>query len=99
MSKKVPISGLNAFVFYDFVQKNLINWTIFSSGVLNRFDLYYYRNTKTYEKILFREFLENCQRQLKQTNQNVIFEKNTRNLIFQIGNRRSNNYSPIYEGS
>jgi hypothetical protein len=39
----LQFSGSNALGFYTFVQKNLIDWTIFSSAVLNRFDLYYSR--------------------------------------------------------
>jgi hypothetical protein len=41
--------------------------------------------------------LENCHRKLKQTNKNVSFEKNAKGFILKIGNRRSNNYSRIYE--
>jgi hypothetical protein len=90
-------SGLNAKTFYSFVQKNLINWRIFSSGVLSRFDIYYARNYKSRDKIPVTDFLENCHRKLKQTNKNVSFEKNAKGFILKIGNRRSNNYSRIYE--
>jgi hypothetical protein len=51
----LQFSGSNAFVFYAFVQKNLIGWTIFSSGVLSRFDLYYSRTNKRDDKISTRE--------------------------------------------
>ena len=34
-------SGFNATRFYFFAKKQIIDWTIFSSAVLNRFDLYY----------------------------------------------------------
>lgn len=90
-------SGLNAFVFYAFLQKNLIDWTIFSSAVLNRFDLYYFRNNQIKDKISGKDFLENCQRKLKQTNKNVSLEKNRKGWILKIGSRRSNQYSRIYE--
>jgi hypothetical protein len=86
-------SGYNASVFYSLVQKQLIDWTIFSSGVLNRFDLYYSRTNKISRK----DFLENCQRKLKQTNKNTSLEKNRKGWILKIGSRRSNNYSRIYE--
>lgn len=52
-------SGSNAFVFYAFFQKNFIDWTIFSSGVLNRFDLYYFRNNKIQDKICFHLLFNN----------------------------------------
>ena len=90
-------SASNASVFYSLVQKKLIDWTIFSSGVLSRFDLYYSRTKKIKDKISVRDFLENCQRKLKQTNKNVSFEKNPKGLILRIGSRRSNNYSRIYK--
>jgi hypothetical protein len=89
---------IQGFRLESLVQKNLIDWTIFSSGVLNRFDLYYSRNNKIKDKISVKDFLENCQRELKQTNKNVSFEKNTKGFIGKIGNRRSNNYSRLYEG-
>ena len=90
-------SGSNATVFYNLAQKKFIDWTIFSSSVLSRFDIYYSRTKKIKDKISVRDFLENCQRKLKQTNKNVSFEKNPKGLILKIGSRRSNNYSRIYE--
>ena len=44
-------SGLNATRFYFFAKEQIIDWTIFSSAVLSRFDLYFERNYKTTEKI------------------------------------------------
>jgi hypothetical protein len=93
----LQFSGPNAFVFYAFVQKNLIDWTIFSSAVLGRFDLYYSRKNEREDKISTREFLENSQRELNQKGRNVRFEKNSKGFILGIGSRRSNNYFRIYE--
>ena len=93
----LQFSGSNANLFYSLIQKGIISWKIFSSGVLNRFDLYYSRNKKITDKISVQDFFENCQRKFRQTNKNVSFEKNTRGFILKIGNRRSNNYSRIYE--
>jgi hypothetical protein len=93
----LQFSGPNAFVFYAFVRKNLIDWTIFSSAVLNRFDLYYSRKNEREDKISTREFLDNSQRELNQGGQNVSFEKNSKGFILGIGSRRSNNYFRIYE--
>jgi predicted HicB family RNase H-like nuclease len=93
----LQFSGQNATGFFNLIQEKLIDWEIFSSGVLNRFDLYFYRKNKREDKMSVRDFLENCQRKLKQTNKNISFEKNSKGLILKIGNRRSNNYSRIYE--
>jgi hypothetical protein len=41
--------------------------------------------------------LDNCQKNLKQKNKNISLEKNNRGLVLKIGNRRSNNYSRIYQ--
>ena len=90
-------SGLNATQFYFFLKEQIIDWTIFSSAVLSRFDLYFERNYKTTEKISGREFLQNCQKNLKQTNKNSSLEKNRKGWILKIGNRKSNNYFRIYE--
>ena len=91
------IPGSKAARFYSLVQKKSIDWRIFSSAVLSRFDLYFDRNYKIADKISVREFLDNCQKNIKQKNQNISLEKNTRGLILKIGNRRSNNYSLIYQ--
>ena len=90
-------SGPNASLFYSLVQKKLINWKIFSSGILSRFDLYYSRNNKNDDKISPRDFLHDCQKQLEQSNKNVQLEKNSKGCILKIGNRSSNNYFRIYE--
>jgi hypothetical protein len=65
---------------------------------LGRFDLNYARKNKTDDKISVRQFLENCQTKLMQTNKNISLEKNSKGLILKIGTRRSNNYSRIYQG-
>ena len=87
----LQFSESNAFVFYTFVQKKLIHWTIFSSAILSRFDLYYSRNNKREDKISTREFLENSQRELNQRGRNLTLEKNSKGFILGIGSRRSNN--------
>lgn len=71
--------------------------SFFMPGVLNRFDLYYFRNNQIKDKISGKDFLENCQRKLKQTNKKVSIEKNRKGWILNIGSCRSNNYSRIYE--
>ena len=93
----LQFSGSNAFVFYAFVQKKLIDWTIFSSGVLSRFDLYYSRTNKIGDKISDTEFFENSQKELSRRNRNVNLEKNSKGFILKIGSRRSNNYFRIYQ--
>jgi hypothetical protein len=79
-------SGSNAASFYSLVQKKLVHWEIFSSSTLGRFDLYFDRNYQTADKISVREFLDNCQKNLKQRNKNISLEKNNRGLVLKIGN-------------
>jgi hypothetical protein len=92
----VHFSGASATFFYSLVKQTLINWEFFSSAILGRFDLNYVRKTKTDDTISVRQFLENCQRKLIQTNKNISLEKNSKGLIFKIGTRRSNNISISY---
>ena len=93
----LTFSGLNAAVFYTLVQKKLIPWHLFSSGILNRFDLYFSRNHKSEDKISVYEFFQGCQKHLLRTSQNVELDKNSKGLILRIGSRRSDNYFRIYE--
>jgi hypothetical protein len=94
----VYFSGANPTFFYSLVKQTSINWEFFSSAILGRFDLNYVRKEKTDDKISVRQFLENCQTKLMQTNKNISLEKNSKGLILKIGTRRSNNYSRIYQG-
>ena len=94
----VYFSGASATFFYSLVKQTSINWEFFSSAILGRFDLNYGRKNKTDDKISVRQFLENCQTKLMQTNKNISLEKNSKGLILKIGTRRSNNYSRIYQG-
>ena len=89
---------MNAAFFYSLIKRKLINWKLFSYAILGRFDLNYLRKNNTYDKISARQFLENCQRKLMQTNKNISLEKNSKGPILKIETRRSNNYSKIYEG-
>lgn len=94
----VYFSGASATFFYSLVKQTSINWEFFSSAILGRFDLNYARKNKTDDKISVRQFLQNCQTKLMQTNKNISLEKNSKGLILKIGTRRSNNYSRIYQG-
>ena len=94
----VHFSGKSATYFYTLVKKNLIHPKIFSFAILGRFDLNYVRKNQISDKISTKQFLQDCQKKLIQTNKNVSLEKNSKGLIFKIGTRRSNKYSRIYEG-
>ncbi len=94
----VYFSGASATFFYSLVKQTSINWEFFSSAILGRFDLNYVRKNKIDDTISVRQFLENCQTKLVQTNKNISLEKNSKDLILKSGTRRSNNYSRIYQG-
>ena len=61
------------------------------------FDIYYSRNRKQRDKISDKEFFQNCQKNLKQTNKNTSLAKNRKGWILKIGTRESNQYFRIYE--
>ena len=93
----LQFSEVNAKNFYRLIKQELVSWNLFSSATLGRFDLYYFRNNKSTEKIPGKNFLENCQREFKQITKNLSLEKNSKGWILKIGNRRSNNYLRIYQ--
>jgi DNA relaxase NicK len=99
LGTKIDFSGNNAAQFYSFIKNHQLNWDIFDlqRTSLSRFNLYYSRNNKSKDKISGKDFLDNYQREFKQTNKNVSLEKNRKGWILKIGSRRSNNYSRIYE--
>lgn len=94
----VQFSATNTTYFYSLVKQRLIRWEFFSFAILGRFDLNFFRNNKTDDKISTKEFLEDCQITLIQTNKNIGLDKNSKGLILKIGTRRSNTYSQIYAG-
>jgi hypothetical protein len=55
-------SGYNALYFYSLVQKQLIDWTIFSSAVLSRFDFFFKPNYKTWIKLLPENFYRSAKK-------------------------------------
>ena len=93
----LQFSGLNASRFYFLAKQNIIDWKIFDTATLSRFDIYYSRENNKQDKISSADFLENCYKKIRQTTKNVTLEKNRRGLILKIGNRKSNNYSRIYQ--
>lgn len=94
----LQFSGSNAAFFYSLAQKGVISWEIFSSGIVNRVDLYFLRTNKISDKISTQEFLENSQKNLNRKYRNVVLNKNSKRFISTIGSRRSNNYLRIYKG-
>jgi hypothetical protein len=89
-------SGSNPTRFYFFAKEQIIDWTIFSSGVLSRFDLSYSCHNKRDDKISIQDFLHECLKELQQTNTNAGYEKNSKSRILTIGNQGSDLFYRIY---
>jgi hypothetical protein len=93
----VNFSGKNAAIFYKLIQENQIDWEIFSSGVLNRFDLFYNRKIQKSEKSSLRNFFENCHKKVIETKKSSSLDKTQKGWLLSVGNRRSPKYFRIYE--
>ena len=93
----LQFSGLNASRFYFLVKQNIIDWEVFDTAVLSRFDLYFDRESKETDQISITNFFSDCQKELKQKNKKVVVDYNQKGWILKIGSRRSNNYSRFYE--
>jgi len=89
-------TGQNAAVFYRCIQRNSIDWSFFSSGVLTRLDLKYFREHKPQDSISVQEFFQRCQEKLKLKTKNFTYSNNSKGQIFKIGSRKSDRYSRIY---
>jgi hypothetical protein len=92
----LQFSGSNAARFYFFLKEQIIDWTIFSAGVLSRLDISYSRQNKRDDQISIQDFLHECLKELQKTNTNVGFEKNSQGRIFKIGHRGSNLFYRLY---
>jgi hypothetical protein len=91
----INFSGHNASFFYLLIRKNLVNCQLFSSGILSRFDLCYFRKNKTQVQISCEDFFEKSDKNLRRSHKNVRLEKNKNDSILSIGSRKSHNYSRI----
>jgi hypothetical protein len=96
----VQFSGKNAALFYNLIQKQIIDWKLFDSAVMNRFDIYFFRPHNKKDDVSVKQFFEKCQQKFELRNKNNYnFEKNSKGLLFSIGSRRSNNFLRIYEST
>lgn len=71
----LQFSGLNASRFYLLAKQNIIDWQIFDTAVLSRFDLYFQRELKETDQISTKDFLSNCQQKLKKKIKILILKK------------------------
>ena len=88
------------------MKAKIIDWTIFSSGLLSRFDLSYIRDNKRDDKISIEEFLYQCLGNLEKLEEkskpnrgpNISFDRNSKGRILRVGHRGSNLSYRIYNG-
>jgi hypothetical protein len=90
-------SGLNAGRFYFFAKQKVINWTIFSSAILSRFDICFNRSYPVSETPLVKDFFHESKKYLDQREITSVLHTNQQGYLLTIGSRRSNNYSRIYQ--
>lgn len=93
----IQFSGFNARRFYFLAKEQKIEWSLFSSGILSRLDLYFERKSRSKDPISANAFLEDSYKHLKPTNKNLKLEKNTKGFILRTGNPRSPRYTRIYQ--
>ena len=78
--------------FYQYAKTNSMNWNLFSNAVLSRLDLSYLSELLIDSKSV-EDFFYSCHAKLKL---NVKYQKNKKDQILKLGNRRSNQFSRIY---
>nr|WPV76511.1 hypothetical protein [Naviculales sp.] len=92
----LQISKQSATFFYQLVQKKSIDWKMFSSGILSRFDLYYLRANKPDDKISNRDFMHECKQVLEYSPRNLETFKTSTGVTLYIGNRKTDHSSRLY---
>lgn len=68
-------TGINGAVFYQFIQKNFIDWNFFSSVTLNRFNLNYSRKNKKTDKGSIQDFSLNAKKKLNKPIKTLVLRK------------------------
>lgn len=99
---KIYFSGKNAAQIYKGIRAQKFDWNIFdlTKTSLVRFDLYYFRETKSIEQKgdleLFME--ESCQKiRAKSKRRHASWCRNSKGLLMKIGSRLSSNHYRVYE--
>jgi hypothetical protein len=89
--------GWHAGRFYFVVKHKRIDWTIFSSGILSRFDICFNLSYLVSETPLVKDFFDESKKYLDQRERTSVLSTNQEGYLLTIGNQRSNNCSRIYQ--
>ena len=101
---KINFSGNNAAQIYKIIKAQKFDWSIFEPYTLklSRFDLCYFRKTKPNDKEeTLKLFFNKCYQKIcAKSKRNIAeYKQNSQGSILRIGNRKSPNYSRIYQRS
>jgi len=97
---KIDFSGNKAAQIYKHIQEQKLDWNIFKSANLSRFDLYYFRKAQnTDQKEQLEKFFSDSISKLAKINKknNCRLDLSTKGYILRIGNRKSSNFYRIYQ--
>ena len=97
---QIQFRGINAQRFYDFVKRGSISLDLFYSATLARFDIVYMRPNKKQDPIDVSEFLSECFKKMKRTNDKInikLYYSSSDGNILKIGSRKSHRYGRIYQ--
>lgn len=90
-------TGVNSEIFYNIIKTKTINWQLFSSARLTRFDLCYSQEIQKSDQTSVNDFLMECAKKTTKNNRNTNLITNKKGKIFTFGNRKSKNFYRIYE--
>ena len=82
--------------FYKLAKNKQIQWDLFNSGVLSRFDLNYLRPLQSHEIHSVTQFLRTSQEEIRRKRINAKLESSLNNQILKIASRRSSRCARIY---
>ena len=82
--------------FYKLAKNKQIQWDLFNSGVLSRFDLNYLRPLQSDQVHSVTKFLRTSQEEIRRKRINAKLESSLNNQILKIASRRSSRCARIY---
>ena len=82
--------------FYKLAKNKQIQWDLFNSGVLSRFDLNYLRPLQSDQVHSVTQFLRTSQEEIRRKRINAKLESSLNNQILKIASRRSSRCARIY---
>jgi hypothetical protein len=93
----VAFPGNSAAFFYQLSKEKKIDWNLFDSALINRFDLNYLRSIQPSQERQVADFFKQSEETIHSKGINAYINSTTKDLSLKIASKRSNRSAKIYD--